>query len=298
MKKSLSKAYLLWLIGGIFGLHLFYLRRHTQAIICLYTFGGFLVGLIHDAYQMPNYVKEANLDSDYVEELKYEIYESESPSWCMSSFINCLVSGSFFYYFLMNIIKHDRITDFRIHMFLELIFTLVEAQTVYFITTRAERKCHFKFPLIGACINLLFRLVQNSNDNLENGLYYPLFSTLLCHWKIEWDKDFIEKKRISEDIAFYKSLIFYIAFLVIFFILIYIFALNNGIIRDNQRFDLNVVLNDLFHINELIKLIEYLKFMRNFSATHGFWKLIDHLTYKDDYSNRENNAYEVNEFKF
>lgn len=289
MTKSLLKAYLCWFIGGLFGLHHFYLKRNTQAIICLYTFGGFLIGLIYDAYRMPDYVREANQDSDFIEDLEHEMNQSEGPSLCITSFINCLVSGTFFYYFIMNFIKHDREVNFRIHVFLELIFTLVEAQMVYFISTGFGRKCNFKYAAIGACIGLFFRLVQNG----DNELYYPLFATMLCHWQMEWDKDLREKKRQREEMTTCQHWLFYTVFLVLFFILIYIYASNSGMIRADRELELDVIFYDLFHVEELGRFFEYLKFMWDFASAHGFWKLVEHLTHRSDEDGGEIDDYQV-----
>lgn len=42
-QKSVWKAYLLWLFGGIFGLHHLYLRRDTQAFLWWATLGNELI---------------------------------------------------------------------------------------------------------------------------------------------------------------------------------------------------------------------------------------------------------------
>lgn len=40
-QKSIWRAYLCWMIGGLFGLHHFYLRRDRQAFLCWTTFGKY-----------------------------------------------------------------------------------------------------------------------------------------------------------------------------------------------------------------------------------------------------------------
>ncbi len=65
-------AYLLWLIGGIFGLHLFYLGRDRHALVWWCTAGGcFGVGWLRDLCRIPEYVDEANNEQQFQEEMKH-----------------------------------------------------------------------------------------------------------------------------------------------------------------------------------------------------------------------------------
>eukprot|EP01063_Lacrimia_lanifica_P024473 TRINITY_DN32376_c0_g1_i1.p1 TRINITY_DN32376_c0_g1~~TRINITY_DN32376_c0_g1_i1.p1 ORF type:complete len:358 (+),score=153.53 TRINITY_DN32376_c0_g1_i1:55-1074(+) len=59
-QKSVVVAYLLWLVGGIFGLHLWYLEREAQAAMYQTTFGCFGLGWLLDFFYLPGYVQEAN----------------------------------------------------------------------------------------------------------------------------------------------------------------------------------------------------------------------------------------------
>ena len=54
-------AYLLWLFGGLFGVHHFYLRRDRHAFVCSCTAGGcFGIGLLYDFFYIPYYVNLEN----------------------------------------------------------------------------------------------------------------------------------------------------------------------------------------------------------------------------------------------
>ena len=69
-KKSVFWAYLLWLIGGVFGLHHFYLGRDLQAFVWWSTLGGFCgMGWLYDLFHIPRYVDEANMDPLYLHKL-------------------------------------------------------------------------------------------------------------------------------------------------------------------------------------------------------------------------------------
>jgi TM2 domain-containing membrane protein YozV len=69
-RKSVCVTYLLWLIGGWFGLHQIYLRRDRHAFLIWSSAAGYLgFGLLRDLWRIPEYVKDANEDPGYMEEL-------------------------------------------------------------------------------------------------------------------------------------------------------------------------------------------------------------------------------------
>lgn len=67
-KKSVFWAYFFWLFGGIFGLHLFYLRRDAHAFLTWSTFGGYGLGWFFDITKIPRYVRDINEDQKFIEE--------------------------------------------------------------------------------------------------------------------------------------------------------------------------------------------------------------------------------------
>lgn len=65
-RKSNLVAYFLWMIGGIFGLHHFYLGRDSQAFLWCTSFGGYWIGVFRDVWRIPTYVSEANFEPSFV----------------------------------------------------------------------------------------------------------------------------------------------------------------------------------------------------------------------------------------
>lgn len=68
-KKSVFWAYVFWLFGGIFGLHLFYLGRDSHAFLTWSTFGGYGLGWLADITKIPRYVRDVNEDPAFIKEL-------------------------------------------------------------------------------------------------------------------------------------------------------------------------------------------------------------------------------------
>ncbi len=69
--KSVATAYFLWLIGGILGLHHFYLGRDLHGFLWWCTLGGYFgFGWLRDAFHISEYVAEANEDKEYIKKIK------------------------------------------------------------------------------------------------------------------------------------------------------------------------------------------------------------------------------------
>lgn len=68
-RKSIVWAYVWWLFGGIFGLHLFYLERDAHAFLTWSTLGGYGLGWLADVTKIPRYVRDCNDDPKFLEEL-------------------------------------------------------------------------------------------------------------------------------------------------------------------------------------------------------------------------------------
>jgi|Transcript_84904 DnaJ family protein C protein 22 len=78
---SLVGAYFLWLCGGLFGVHHFYLKRDYQAFLWWTTLGGLGFGWLRDSWRIPDYVAELNKDKFYMEVLQTKkSYEEAYPS--------------------------------------------------------------------------------------------------------------------------------------------------------------------------------------------------------------------------
>ena len=59
--KSLLLTYVLWLVGGFFGFHKFYLERPLIGLLYFLTGGLFMVGWLVDFFTLPRQVRIANL---------------------------------------------------------------------------------------------------------------------------------------------------------------------------------------------------------------------------------------------
>ncbi|CAG9765512.1 unnamed protein product [Ceutorhynchus assimilis] len=90
-KKSIFWAYFFWLFGGIFGIHLFYLERDTQAFLTWSTFGGYVMGWLSDIFKIPAYVRDCNQDPQFIEDLIEKMRRNKKPPFSTSRFISALM---------------------------------------------------------------------------------------------------------------------------------------------------------------------------------------------------------------
>lgn len=79
--KSKALTYLLWLVGGVCGLHHFYLGRDLQGVLWWCTFGGYFgFGWLRDVFYIGEYVADANGDEKYMRKVDHmvRVYERVS----------------------------------------------------------------------------------------------------------------------------------------------------------------------------------------------------------------------------
>lgn len=78
--KNIILAYVFWLFGGIFGLHLFYLGRDSHAFLTWSTLGGYGLGWLADITKIPRYVREANGDPRFIKDLTDRMLKNKKVS--------------------------------------------------------------------------------------------------------------------------------------------------------------------------------------------------------------------------
>lgn len=123
-RKSLFTAYLLWLFGGFFGLHHFYLHRDRHAFITWATLAGYFgFGWLADLFKLPAYVRDCNEDVDYIEKLIKKMRKSEKPPVTWYRRAGSVIVANVFGYLLQAAIPTEHFEEESIY--LRLIFMLV-----------------------------------------------------------------------------------------------------------------------------------------------------------------------------
>uniref|UniRef100_A0A182PCT1 DnaJ homolog subfamily C member 22 n=1 Tax=Anopheles epiroticus TaxID=199890 RepID=A0A182PCT1_9DIPT len=92
-RKSILTAYILWLFGGVFGVHHFYLRQDRRAFIWWSTLGYFGIGWLADVLQIPSMVRDANDDQRFVAEFNAKLRTNRKPPFSTGRFLLALMIG-------------------------------------------------------------------------------------------------------------------------------------------------------------------------------------------------------------
>lgn len=96
-KKSLFIAYFLWLIGGFVGLHHLYLHRDRHAFIWWCTLGGYFgIGWISEIFLIPEYVRDANEDPEFVHKFIAKLQNNKKPPYSSRRFVGEVLIGFLF----------------------------------------------------------------------------------------------------------------------------------------------------------------------------------------------------------
>lgn len=150
-EKSLLIAYLCWLFGGFFGLHHFYLGRDKHAFITFATFGGyFTLGLIRDLWRIPEYVKDANNDLEYVRKFKDQVRQNPRPPNNLVRQSGLMIMGNILSYLVQYAIPRELLTDYQVRFIEAITVPFASALGVWLVGNVGRQKGSITKPLMAA----------------------------------------------------------------------------------------------------------------------------------------------------
>ncbi|XP_023178673.2 dnaJ homolog subfamily C member 22 [Drosophila hydei] len=96
-KKSVVVAYILWLVGGIFGLHHLYLHRDRHAFLWWCSLGGYMgIGWFSEIFLIPEYVRDANEDPQFLKVFIAKLHAYPRPPYSSKRFMGQVMFGYLF----------------------------------------------------------------------------------------------------------------------------------------------------------------------------------------------------------
>ncbi|XP_014664214.1 PREDICTED: dnaJ homolog subfamily C member 22-like [Priapulus caudatus] len=180
MAKSVLTTYILWLIGGWFGLHHLYLGRDRHAFVWWCTMGGvFGMGWLRDLSRIPEYVDDANERPEYVTYLVSKFRSYEKPPFNVTRFAGQLILGSLFGYLTLLALPENLLK----HSFYRALIVFVPygvALGVHCVGNIGRESGNVWFSLIGAYIT--FPLYRDINKNHNVISLSAVVSTVLFNW--------------------------------------------------------------------------------------------------------------------
>lgn len=196
---NLVIAYALWLFGGCWGLHHFYLGRDKHAFIWWSTWGGcFGFGWIRDLWRLPDYVRAANKHPGYLQELNQKARNCPTPTFSVVRFAGELIVGFLFGLLLRLALPEEFVATSLGRLISVILPPLGVAIGVYLVGNVEPEKVYFQWALLGAYISIPMLTIDSGN----NLVYSSLLSSIFVNWKGKtWNKDYIPQKGFCKRIS-------------------------------------------------------------------------------------------------
>lgn len=158
-QKSMFIAYVLWLFGGLFGVHHFYLGNDLNAFLWGTTLGGhFGMGWFGDLFEIPEMVRAANEDPAYMERFINMLRTSPKPRFSLSRFVFAILIGQFFAQLFISAIPPDTFGGID-WSYLHWLTPFVGSLGVYMVGNTERMQGVFKHCLIAAYIAYPIRYI-------------------------------------------------------------------------------------------------------------------------------------------
>lgn len=207
--KSLFIAYLCWLFGGFFGLHHLYLGRDTHAFITLATFGGyFTLGLIRDLWRLPEYVKDANNDLEYVDWLHTQIRAHPRPPSSIVRQSGLMIMGNLFAYLVEYAIPKELLSESTVSILKLLLIPLASALGVWLTGNIGRHQGTLGKPLLAAYLATIPSVFLDIPHCSFSTLAATIVFNRYCkEWRVEGA---LKKSTIKRTVVFTSCVLIYL----------------------------------------------------------------------------------------
>ncbi|XP_046377640.2 dnaJ homolog subfamily C member 22-like [Haliotis rufescens] len=196
---NLVVAYILWLFGGVFGLHHFYLKRDRHAFVWWATLGGICgLGWIRDVWRLPEYVQECNRDAVWKKQYGRRRREHNTPPWNIIRGAGEIVMGTICYGLVAAILPEIHTYFERDTQFLVVALPQVGAAIgIHLVANIGCQKASLGWIIMGSCIP----------SPVISSIPSVFLVTILVQWKgVSWRTKPDPKRGFSRRI---KTLTFY-----------------------------------------------------------------------------------------
>lgn len=183
-KKSLFVTYLLWLFGGFFGLHHLYLGRDFHALIwCMFAGGYFGLGLIRDLWKIPEYVKDANEESAYMEQLFDKMRQYPQPPTGTVRFCGQMLVSDVFGYLVIGAIPRQLLPEMLIPIISSVVVPIAAASGVYLVGNVGRHKGTFSRALFGAYLSFPLYFIYDAPIIVTSFASLSFFNSTTKAWR-------------------------------------------------------------------------------------------------------------------
>ncbi|GFT66632.1 dnaJ subfamily C member 22 [Nephila pilipes] len=199
--KSLRTTYLLWLFGGLFGAHHLYLERDFQALIWILLPGGYAgIGFILDLWQIEDYVKYANEERSYMEQLAEKMQQHKRPPLNTVRIYGELAVADAFGYLVMRAIPRELFPETHIPLINSICAPFASALGIYVTGNIGVHEGSFGSALFGAYLTSPLYFYFNSPVFVTSAASADWFNLQSRKWR----RARKPKKSLPRRLAFFS----------------------------------------------------------------------------------------------
>ncbi|CAG0922034.1 unnamed protein product [Notodromas monacha] len=226
MGKNLCLAYFLYLIGGFCGLHQLYLNRSFHALAIFTTCGAFFgLGIIRDFFWIPTYVRSANNDGAFIEDLADRMRRHPKPPFSWSRYGGQLLVGMIWgSWFVAAIPENDIIKGTLNIRGLRTLMPAVCALGTWLVGNIGHERGNFKAPLLAG---YLAYFVYGLNDRSITSCTLASASAF-NKWSREW------RRTPSPRRSLVRRLFSVVALVLLFYAVVFSYLYFNCSVKDNS----------------------------------------------------------------
>ncbi|XP_064484572.1 dnaJ homolog subfamily C member 22-like [Ornithodoros turicata] len=185
MAKSVLVTYLLWLTGGWFGLHHLYLGRERHAFVWWMTLGGYFgLGWLRDLWRIPSYVKYANCEAEFMQQLKETIRLHRKPPSTTVRSVGQVIVADALGYVVLYALPLEYIPE-NILPVVAFPVPLAVAIGVHLVGNIGEHQGVFKWPLIGAYLTYPLYFWSTHSVFMTSLVSIYFFRTYSHAWRLQ-----------------------------------------------------------------------------------------------------------------
>ncbi|XP_054712590.1 dnaJ homolog subfamily C member 22-like [Uloborus diversus] len=183
-KKSLFITYFLWLVGGLFGLHHFYLGRDFHAFVWWMTVGGYFgAGWVRDLWRIPEYVQDANDDPAYMEKLAETMRKLPKPPTNSVRYFGQLMVADALGYLFLGALPRDFIEPVYLKTLNACLVPLAVALGIYLVGNIGRHEGRLKASVLGAYLTMPLYWWLESPVFLTSFASASLFNSYSKQWR-------------------------------------------------------------------------------------------------------------------
>lgn len=132
-------------------MHHIYLGRDDHAFITLATFGGyFTLGLIRDLWRLPEYVREANNDPEYLSKLHQQIKTHKKPPASIVRQSGMMIMGNLFAFLVEFALPNETLSESYVILLKFVLVPFASALGVWLAGNVGRHQGSLEYPLMAS----------------------------------------------------------------------------------------------------------------------------------------------------